>query len=63
MMGHTAENDAEFLIVPMGDGHDAFEVIHEPCSERVLCTMTVHLDTLVRLAAEHACPIPTAKTT
>lgn len=49
------EREADFLIVPMGHGQDAVQVIHEPCGEQVLATMTVHLDTLGRIAAGHVC--------
>ena len=56
-------SDEEFLIVPMGDGQDAIEVIHEPCGTRVLVTMTVHLDTLVRIAPDHRCSTTTVNTT
>jgi hypothetical protein len=57
----TAENDVDhgdFVIAPAGDGHDAFIVTHGPCAERLLLTQVCHLDTLVRIAAEHTCPIP-----
>lgn len=55
----------DFVIVPAGDGHDAFMVVHGPCAERVLFTQVCHMDTLVRIAAEHTCiePDPDAPVT
>lgn len=36
----------------------AFRITHEPCGATLLFTQRVHMDTLVRIAAEHDCAEP-----
>lgn len=57
MVEHDASeaSHGDFVIVPAGGGHVAFMVTHGPCGERLLLTQVCHLDTLVRIAAEHIC--------
>ena len=45
-----AENE---YLIEADQGH--MDVIHEPCGARLLTTLHVHLDTLTRIAREHAC--------